>query len=228
VVASSADPAVTQPRAGAPGVRLSRFDHGNLGVLYATVEEPPRGDRSEVLAYGHTLTSIAQASTALPFRYGTCVATAPELAQLVGSREQEWLAQLARLDGMVEVIVHASPSGQPLQASHQPAGRARMETDAPKRTLRPGAGRDYLTSRAAAHKALEGLAEQLEEAVTSYCAEIRRLRAKTEVRLACLVPRRSSPGLEEATQAWARARGDVDVVVTGPFAALSFTESRGS
>lgn len=184
--------------------------HGDLAALYEEREERPATDREALLAFGRTVTEVSAAGPALPVRYGTVVDSVAELCDLLEERQQEWLERLSVVGGHVELLVHVNDVRAPAPTQ-------------PERGT-PGAGREYLLSRAAARRHGDSLFEDLAAQVEPHCRELRRLRGTSEVRVACLVPADGVAGLRAAVEAWAGADEGRRVTTTGPWPPFSFTE----
>lgn len=194
-----------EPHSPPPG--LAVMGRAGVAVLYEEREERPSADRDEVLAFGRVVSEVAASGPVLPVRYGTVVQTADELEALLAEREEDWHKRLGVVRGHVELVVHVTDAAAPAKA---PAAA--------------GAGREYLLSRASAHRHAEELFAELVTALGSHCREVRRLPGSDEVRVACLVPSDGVEELRASLEAWARAQGGRSARVTGPWPPFSFTE----
>jgi hypothetical protein len=197
------------PSAGSPG-GLSVLAHRSVAALYDERDEPPSTSREELVEFGRAVTEIWTAAPCLPVRYGTVLASREQLRELLEQREEEWRERLLVVAGNAELLVHVRDESAPRLA--QPA---RGE---------PGAGREYLLSRAAARRHTESMLEDLTAHLAPHCRELRQLRASDEVRLACLVPAEDTDKFRAALDAWAAAQDSRRVTVTGPWPPFSFTE----
>lgn len=183
---------------------------GDLAVLYVEREARPSADREELLAFADAVTRISAAVPALPVRFGTGLDNLAELEDLLGQRQEEWLERLSVVAGHVEVLVTVQDDSTP-----SPTQPVRGE---------PGAGREYLLSRAAARRHTETLLEDLEACLEPHCTELRRLRESGEIQVACLVPSDGVEKLRAAIDGWAGPREGLRVRTTGPWPPFSFTE----
>ncbi len=199
----------TPPSAEATG-GLSVLAHGSVAALYDERDERPSTSREDLLAFGRSITEISASGPALPVRYGTVLESLSDLEALLDEREQEWRERLGAVAGHSEVVVHVRDENTP------PLAR-------PARGV-PGAGREYLMSRAAARRHTETTLEELEAQVAPHCTEVRRLRETDEIRIACLVPRDDVDELRSAVGSWAEAQDGRRVTTTGPWPPFSFTE----
>ena len=197
------------PSAGTPG-GPGVLAHGGVAALYEERDGRPSADREELLAFGGRVTEISATVPTLPVRFGTVLAGLTELRDLLEERQAEWLERLSVVAGHVEVLVDVRDEHAPL-----PAHPVRGE---------PGAGREYLMSRAAARRHAEAVLEDLEEQLGPHCSELRRLRDSGEIRVACLVPSDGVEKLRAAIDSWAGPQQGLRVRTSGPWPPFSFTE----
>ncbi|HLN76093.1 MAG TPA: GvpL/GvpF family gas vesicle protein [Nocardioidaceae bacterium] len=193
------------PTGGAAG--LSMLSGPSVAVLYDERDEMPSTSREEVLGFGKVVTEVAQRGPALPVRFGTVVQTVEELRGLLEERAEDWDKRLSVVRGHVELLVHVVDEAAPAKT---PASR--------------GSGRDYLLSRAGAHRHIEELFQDLSSAVAAHCREVRRLPGSDELRVACLVPAGGVDDLRAALDTWAEHREGLRSRTTGPWPPFSFTE----
>lgn len=195
-----------EPQSPHPG--LSVLSGAEVAVLYEERGELPSTDRDEVLAFGRVVSEVAaRGGPMLPVRYGTVVQTADDLVALLAEREEDWHQRLAVVRGHVELVVRVTDAAAPAKA---PAVA--------------GAGREYLLSRASAHRHAEELFAELASALVPCCREVRRLPGSDELRVACLVPSDAVEDLRASLETWTGARDGRSARVTGPWPPFSFTE----
>lgn len=195
------------PASGSASGALSMTSGAPVAVLYEERAEMPPTGRDELLRFGRVVTEVAQSGPALPVRFGTAVGTLDELDELIDERAASWEKRLSAVRGHVEVVVHVVDDTAPAKA---PAAR--------------GSGRDYLLTRASAHRHAEELFEDLASAVAPHCREVRRLSGSDEVRVACLVPAGAVDELRSVLETWTATRDGRRSRVTGPWPPFSFTE----
>lgn len=190
---------------------LSMLTGSSVALLYDERERPPTGEREELLAFGRVVNDLAKDGPLLPVRFGTMVESIDELREVLDERSEHWEKRLAVVRGHVEMLVHV------------------VDASAPVRTpAAPGSGREYLLSRAGAHRHAEDLFEGLASAVAPFCGEVRRLAGSDELRVACLVQADAVDGFRSALDAWSAAQEGRQSSVTGPWPPFSFTEEEDS
>lgn len=195
---------ITLPGAGAPpGVSVCRG--ASVEVWWAACDELPEPTRAELVAHWHAIQEAAARAPVLPVRFGTAVANADELRDIVAVHEAAWSARLRELRDDVEVIVHLRLP--PAESSTAVAS-----------------GADYLQRRIRETHTRDALGADLRALLDHLVSEQRPLPARSGgERLALRLPAHAVGDVREAITRWADARGDIESVsMTGPWPPFSF------
>ena len=196
--------AVVARDAGPLDTELDRSDVGPVTVLYEESPEPPSQELSAIVEHGRRIVALAERVPLLPIRYGTTVADSEELAELAGSRADEWSRRLAHLAGRWELVVHLD-----LHDVTSPTGPAES-------------GTAYLEARMARLRRHDRAVVDVRRVLEPWADESRLLLDRR--RLAVLVGRDDADAAREALATWAEQERDLTVSVSGPWPPFSFCE----
>lgn len=102
---------------GIGGTRLTAISAGPLSAIAGRVVGAPAPTPAHLRAYDAAITALSRELPALlPVRFGTCVATAEDIAFVLRSRERTFREALAAVRGRVQMTVRLRDTGAPADA----------------------------------------------------------------------------------------------------------------
>jgi len=182
-----------------------------------------------VLRHGAVVEGLQQHGPTLPVRFGTVVADADAVVQVLAERHEELAADLARLGDKVEMGLSILWDPPPVDGSHQPGDLSRRVSGSDEE-LGPGAR--YLRARlaatrqdAAVREAARAIADEVDAALGSDVLE-RRCSVVPTARLAVRASFLMSPTRFEACQhaidGLRRRHPELRYLVSGPWPPYTF------
>lgn len=160
----------SRPDSGVKGADLREIKHGALGLLWSQVEWPfdPPELQTSAVEFHRVVAHMFSQGAVIPFRLLSVFDSEQELQDFVASHQADLVADLQRLQNMVqmECVLYFAP---------QPG-------------VRPS-GKDYLERKAELLRHSEEFVQSISHALKGICKEIRTRESKTGCRIFVLVGR---------------------------------------
>jgi hypothetical protein len=183
-----------------------------------------------VLHHEAVVEAVRQQGPALPVRFGTVFPDEPSVASAIAQRYEPLVADLDRLGDKVELSLTALWAASPFSDGHTATTREEGRPEG------QGAGARYLHARAAelrvedaVNERARAVAEELDEVLGGLALERRASVLPTPriaVRAAYLLESAGVSGFQKAFEGIRETRGDLRVLLTGPWPPYSFVMRR--
>jgi hypothetical protein len=159
----------------------------------------------------------------LPMRFGSKLADEAALRQVLATRQDEFLATLARVRGRVEVGVRAMRPGG--------AGPATVDGPSTPPARVAATGREYLEAKLRNGRLADHEASALHEPLAKLAVDVNRQPARDPdelLRASYLIDRPDLARFRAAVERLQRTHPDVAILCTGPWPPYSFVSTRAA
>lgn len=226
-IRAAGDPPPDAALRGVDGLPVELREACGVGAWVSRPPAPPPPAPERLVAHDAVARAALRSATPLPVRFGTCFAGDAELERALCEGADGYRAALRRVAGRVEMGITL---GWDAAAQRRALGGA--DADAPDLEIAQGPGRAYLERRRRASSLERALLERAE----AHVVQVRRIMGDDleesvvllpaegiAARMAHLVHRRALSDYRARVERLRPALGDVDVLLTGPWAPYSFT-----
>lgn len=200
---TEAGTSVGQLSPGVRGATVESLAECGLRCFYSMVEEPAADAerfRDDALQFHAVLREILDRAAVAPFRFPTLLALEAEVRDFLVHHAAEFVPDLRRLQGMVQMELRIPPGPKP-------AG--------------PQSGKEYLEGLAREERRLREHADRAQASTQEMVVEWRQRRASGGLRCYALIRREQVPEFEQRLRALSPVEG-ASMIVSGPWPATEF------
>ena len=177
---------ISLPDSGVRGEAVEEIEQGDLGLLWSEVEWPfdPATLQRSAIEFHRVVVHMFSQGAVVPFRLLSVFDDRQSLVDFIAAHESSFVADLERLQNLVqmECVLYASPPPRHAQ------NRRASGTPAPG-AIAGNSGRDYLEQKAAALHGVEAFIQTMKTALGSLSRQIRVRESKKGSRIFVLVER---------------------------------------
>lgn len=223
---------------GLEGGPVSTVCHRSIAAVVSAIAAPPHRDTAALVRHEALVEALGVHHRTLPVRFGTVFSDVDAVAEALSERYESLADDLVRIGDKVELGISALPRARrpDVQVAEMPPPEIERPAEPASRASQGGEGARYLQARRGAYAradagkaAARQLASDIDLAVRDYTFD-RRLTVVTEgglvLRAAYLVAPSDVAAVRAAVDDLRGRRGDVAIVLSGPWPPYSFVSGR--
>lgn len=199
---------VKAPATGVSDGPIMELSEGGMRCFYSELDAVPKDVptiRTMALQFQNVISEIFSQAVTIPFRFVTLLKTEDELRDFLEDNSERFVGALEKLEGTAQFELRLVKKAQE------------------KVTDQPESGYEYLRARKAASDVFKKTSEALRAAAGDMVMSWRLKVSDDEARSFALVEKEKAQKFKEAL-AGAKLKGDLRVVVSGPWPPTEFIE----